>query len=268
MGMRSKPFQRVDVFVDFLCPYCGKFHSIWGEKLHFLEKRGYIKVKYHPLAWIDRFSQGTMYSTRSASAADLIAREEPEYLWDFICIMFDRNNQPKEADRYNTETGSNAKIAQHALEAGVSQELANHIASADFEGCDEIVASETERVIELNKVEYTPTIKINGVVWKYTEPVDISCLDGLTDFQAAVLQVIADIKCGNVLTYGEVAKLAGYPKACRAVGSVCRTNPLPLIIPCHRVVPTQYIANPCIQTVGEYALGADMKWELLLSESK
>jgi methylated-DNA-[protein]-cysteine S-methyltransferase len=61
-------------------------------------------------------------------------------------------------------------------------------------------------------------------------------LDWCTGFQRAVLETIRRIPYGETATYGEVAALAGYPNAQRAVGSVCAGNRFPLVIPCHRVV--------------------------------
>ena len=57
-----------------------------------------------------------------------------------------------------------------------------------------------------------------------------------TPFQQKVWQVIAAIPFGEVITYTELAKAAGRPKAIRAAASACGKNPLPIIIPCHRVL--------------------------------
>ncbi len=64
-------------------------------------------------------------------------------------------------------------------------------------------------------------------------PLDISCT---TIFQEEVWRALLLIPTGAVSTYGEVAKRIGRPKAVRATGSACGANPLPLFIPCHRVV--------------------------------
>jgi methylated-DNA-[protein]-cysteine S-methyltransferase len=58
----------------------------------------------------------------------------------------------------------------------------------------------------------------------------------LTDFPKKVLKVCNKIPFGQTITYSQLAKKAGFPKAARAVGSVLAKNPLPLIIPCHRVI--------------------------------
>lgn len=58
----------------------------------------------------------------------------------------------------------------------------------------------------------------------------------LTAFQQRVVEIVRGIPRGETKTYGEVARLAGSPGAARAVGQVMATNPVPIIIPCHRVV--------------------------------
>ena len=57
-----------------------------------------------------------------------------------------------------------------------------------------------------------------------------------TDFQMQVWSEIAKIKCGQLMTYSEIAQAIGRPKSYRAVALACGQNPLPLFIPCHRVV--------------------------------
>jgi methylated-DNA-[protein]-cysteine S-methyltransferase len=57
-----------------------------------------------------------------------------------------------------------------------------------------------------------------------------------TPFQQRVVELCRRIPFGSSLTYGELAEQAGYPRAARAVGNCMRTNPVPLIVPCHRVV--------------------------------
>ncbi len=62
-------------------------------------------------------------------------------------------------------------------------------------------------------------------------------LDGVDGFRRLVLETLArDVGWGEVVTYGELAGMAGRPRAARAVGSAMRGNPLPFVIPCHRVV--------------------------------
>lgn len=64
-----------------------------------------------------------------------------------------------------------------------------------------------------------------------------------SDFQKAVLQLICSLPSGTTLSYGELALRAGFPGAARAVGRVCSSNHLPLLIPCHRVIPRSKIRH-------------------------
>lgn len=80
-----------------------------------------------------------------------------------------------------------------------------------------------------------------------------------TEFHRAVWEVLRRIPFGEVRTYGEVAWIAGYPRAARAVGTACSRNPVMLIVPCHRVVAANGI-------LGGYWYGLDMKRMLLRLE--
>lgn len=57
-----------------------------------------------------------------------------------------------------------------------------------------------------------------------------------TDFQLKVWKLLQGIPYGKTITYGELARQTGDPKACRAVGMANGRNPLPILIPCHRVI--------------------------------
>ncbi len=62
-------------------------------------------------------------------------------------------------------------------------------------------------------------------------------LAGVEGFRRNVLETLArEVGWGETVTYGELADLAGRPRAARAAGSAMRDNPLPFVIPCHRVV--------------------------------
>lgn len=80
-----------------------------------------------------------------------------------------------------------------------------------------------------------------------------------TAFQSRVWKELKVIPYGKVRTYSEVAKRIGLPKATRAVAHACASNPVPLVVPCHRVVPKS-------GGVGEYGLGVDRKRALLVKE--
>lgn len=79
-----------------------------------------------------------------------------------------------------------------------------------------------------------------------------------TPFAAKVREALRAIPWGQVKTYGQVAREVGSPGAARAVGMACHVNPLPLIVPCHRVVSAS--------GWGGYALGLTWKQRLLSFE--
>ncbi len=88
-------------------------------------------------------------------------------------------------------------------------------------------------------------------------PLDLQLAHG---FRRTVLERLRDIRYGHTSSYAAVALAAGSPRAVRAVGSACATNPLPLVVPCHRVVRSD-------GSVGQYVGGADAKVRLLDLES-
>ena len=80
----------------------------------------------------------------------------------------------------------------------------------------------------------------------FTIPLDLP--DPPPTFGARVLQVVRRVPFGAVATYTDIAVLAGRPDSVRAAGAACARNPLPIVVPCHRVVkldgsPGQYVAG-------------------------
>lgn len=73
-----------------------------------------------------------------------------------------------------------------------------------------------------------------GTLSDFDLPLDLS---SLSLFARRVLRTLRKVPCGSTLSYGELARKAGSPGAARAVGGVMAANPLPILIPCHRVVP-------------------------------
>jgi methylated-DNA-[protein]-cysteine S-methyltransferase len=61
-------------------------------------------------------------------------------------------------------------------------------------------------------------------------------LRGRSEFSRAVLQQLAQVPFGEVTTYGRLAARSGRPRAARAVGTIMNRNPIPIVLPCHRVV--------------------------------
>lgn len=65
---------------------------------------------------------------------------------------------------------------------------------------------------------------------------DLPLLLSGTEFQVSVLEALQEIPYGETASYGDVAKRIGRPKAVRAVGAANGRNPIPIIVPCHRVI--------------------------------
>lgn len=85
-----------------------------------------------------------------------------------------------------------------------------------------------------------------------------------TDFQKKVWKEISKIPFGQTITYKELAKRAGKPKAIRAAASACGKNPIVIIIPCHRVVTTRTAGR--MPALGGYSGGITKKKTLLKHE--
>jgi methylated-DNA-[protein]-cysteine S-methyltransferase len=88
-------------------------------------------------------------------------------------------------------------------------------------------------------------------------PIDLQLAHG---FRRNVLVHLRDIAYGTTASYASIAAAAGSPAAVRAVGTACATNPLPIVVPCHRVVRSD-------GSIGQYLGGTDTKRALLAMES-
>jgi methylated-DNA-[protein]-cysteine S-methyltransferase len=80
-------------------------------------------------------------------------------------------------------------------------------------------------------------------------------------FRRGVLDHLPEIGYGHTESYAQVATAAGSPRAVRAVGTACALNPLPIVVPCHRVIRSD-------GTMGQYAGGAEVKRTLLDLETR
>jgi methylated-DNA-[protein]-cysteine S-methyltransferase len=96
-----------------------------------------------------------------------------------------------------------------------------------------------------------------GTRRSFDVPLDLRLATG---FRRAVLDHLPDIAYGRTESYAEVAAAAGSPRAVRAVGTACALNPVPIVVPCHRVV----LSNG---SMGRYAGGEAAKRTLLTLEA-
>lgn len=117
-------------------------------------------------------------------------------------------------------------------------------------------------------IQKTTSVLEQGICWldQYFAAQDATLpplnFSELPPFYAETLQLLQTVKFGHTLTYQQLAQKLGSPKAARAVGSACRHNPLPLFIPCHRVVPSN-------GKLGNYSLfSPQLKQQLLNHEAQ
>lgn len=143
---------RVDVYQDFMCPYCGAFEMTNGEDLEELAAAGDIALYVHPLALLNRYSQGTDFSTRSANALATIADGSPEHVLDFTRLMY--MNQPEQ----NSQGLSDDDMASIAVQAGVPEDVANTIKDGKFKAWALAATEQSSK----DQVRGTPSLMIDG----------------------------------------------------------------------------------------------------------
>ncbi|GAA1661516.1 DsbA family protein [Fodinicola feengrottensis] len=143
----------VDLYIDFMCPICHQFETTTGPTIQKMVDAGTVRIYYHPLAYLDRFSSGTNYSSR-ASAASACAADAG--LFDqYRGVLYD--NQPEE----NSTGLTNTQLIQFGQQAGAP--------AAAFEKCvnDGKYAAWTAHLTDSaskGKITGTPTVKVNGTV--------------------------------------------------------------------------------------------------------
>lgn len=144
----------IDTYIDFMCPVCGQFEDAYGEQLQSAAADDTITLNIHPISILDRASQNTQYSTRSANAMYCVAVESPDSALDFFNLLF--TNQPEE----NTAGLSDEQLIDFAGQAGAD-------AAADCITEGTYSRFVTSRTAETPKDPATgsfgtPTVTING----------------------------------------------------------------------------------------------------------
>jgi AraC family transcriptional regulator of adaptative response/methylated-DNA-[protein]-cysteine methyltransferase len=160
--------------------------------------------------------------------------------------------------RYTIFAGALGRILVGGTERGV---CAVHLGETDAELGVALRGEFPEALIEPDDgalAGYVEQIRehLDGVRPRMDIPIDIQG----TAFQMRVWRAISEIGYGRTRTYSEIARAIGKPAAVRAVGNACGKNPVPLIIPCHRVVATNGL--------GGYGGGLPRKVRLLDTERR
>lgn len=145
---------RVDIYFDFMCPYCGQFESTNGADLNDLREQGGIVVFYHPISILDHASQGTAYSTRAANAAGVVADQAPGAFVDFSEALL--ASRPEEG----TAGLDDDTIAGIAIAAGVPSAVAAEFVNGEFTPW---VLAATDQASQ-DGIGSTPTVLVNGQV--------------------------------------------------------------------------------------------------------
>jgi len=157
----------VDVYLDFMCPWCGVFEEKNGQLLKDWRAAGDITYVMHPVAILDDASVGASFSTRAAAAAVWVAETSPESFEAFVAGMFAQ--QPEEGTKGLTDD----QIADVAKQAGASDETVEGIADlTSYTTHAAWVAAQTDTVSKDEKLwtRYqdgragfsTPTIVVGG----------------------------------------------------------------------------------------------------------
>lgn len=153
---------RVTVYSDFMCPFCGLFETTNGPVLDELREAGDITVEYHPVSILDRYAEGSEFSTRASTAVALVADAAPEAFVELNALLF--ANQPSEG----TTGLSDADIAALARQAGVPDDVAAQIEDGSYlTGEDSfrpwVEAATVQASKDLERLA-TPTILIDGEI--------------------------------------------------------------------------------------------------------
>jgi methylated-DNA-[protein]-cysteine S-methyltransferase len=124
--------------------------------------------------------------------------------------------------------------------SGVVYATAQGVVKVDI---PDVTRNETVQRMELPRFEPSDiTVHAAGMLQRYFHgeridfgdiPVDLA---GMTPFRYIILAAIRELSYGEISTYGQVARECGSPYAARAAGGALASNPIPIIIPCHRVV--------------------------------
>jgi len=128
------------------------------------------------------------------------------------------------------------------------------------ETLEELAARVSPRVLEapgrLDEARRELDLYFEGKLRDFDLPLDWQLTDG---FRGKVQRAIAEIPYGQTRSYTEMARSAGNERAVRAAGTACGSNPIPIVVPCHRVLRTS-------GALGGYGGGLPMKKALLKME--
>lgn len=176
----------IRVYIDYLCPFCGKFEATNARQISKWVGTGAATVEIHPVSILTSKSVGTQYSLRAANAAACVANYAPNDFFAFNTAMF--KDQPKEG----TPGRSNAEIQDVVKSAGAgaaASKISSCIKETTYKSW---VLSATDRALtgplpnsSIPAVTGTPTVLVNGKQY-------VGALDDPKEFAAFVLQAAGE----------------------------------------------------------------------------
>jgi len=155
VGKANAPV-KLEVYLDYMCPFCGRFERANGVELDRLVADGTVQLHLYPLSFLDRTSSGTRYSSRAANAIATVADRAPEKVLTFNRALY--TEQPAEG----SSGLSDDEIAALAANSGVPPDVIRLFHERIFEPW----ISEWTNAAFRTGISGTPTVKINGAVFK------------------------------------------------------------------------------------------------------
>ena len=199
----------LEIFMDPMCPWCGKVGRVIDPQLQRMISAGQINVTYNFLNFLDSASSD-QYSSRVDNALAMVAQEDPDHLPAFAAAVFAADFQPNES---SYQAVSDARLADKAVGVGVPRALADRFAQGTYRPwVDKVNAyAITRKDAKDAKGEFsTPTIMINGRVWDLTAAAKSQ--GGLEHLDRALLKALG-LKSQDVGHQGKMPSIGAQGKA-------------------------------------------------------
>jgi len=151
LGAAGAPV-RLEVFLDYMCPFCGRFDRANSAEMERLVADGTVRLELHVLSFLDKASAGSRYSTRAANAVVTVFDRAPDRVLAFNRALF--AGQPAEGSEGLTDD----QIADLAADAGVPADVVALFGRQTFQPW---IAKSTDAAFA-GGITGTPTVRING----------------------------------------------------------------------------------------------------------
>lgn len=155
LGRATGDGPTVDVFLDFLCPYCAQFSEVNGKDLQEMAENGDVTLRMHVRPMLDDQTSPAGYSGRSANAALAVYADDPDLFWDMEQALYAQ--QPAEGSKGLSDT----QLIHIAHEVGASDAVDDEITSMTYR---DWIYGEIEP--EAEKIGGTPAVLIDGTLYQ------------------------------------------------------------------------------------------------------